>query len=157
MTRTDPLVRLARVVGDFGSPFYDEERQRDVWNEASAFGLQLVLWTTMLSATLAIWIVGAPAVPYVVAALCLLGAVCMLTIGYAQRLGVTVTDPGRMLRLRLLLYILLFLALCAGLLRAAFLRETFSASFAVGLASGAGAALFALTVLALVSRRRSRT
>jgi len=155
VTRPDPLVRLARFVGDFGSSFYDEERQRDVWNEASAFGLQLALWTTMLSATLTIWIVGAPAVPHVVVPLFLLGAVCVLTIGYAQRLGVTVTDPGR--RLRMLPYGLLVLALCAGLLRAASLRETLSASFAVGLASGTGVALLALIVLALISRRRSRT
>src|SRR5690242_18627048 len=33
------FVRWAGVVGDLGSPFLAEERQRDVWNEASAVGL----------------------------------------------------------------------------------------------------------------------
>ena len=28
-TRSDPIVRLAHVVGDFGNPFYAEERQRE--------------------------------------------------------------------------------------------------------------------------------
>ncbi len=45
-TRPGLIVRVAHVVGDFG-PFYAEERQRDVWNEVSAFGLQLVLWSTL--------------------------------------------------------------------------------------------------------------
>ena len=44
-TRPDPFVRVAQFIGDFGNPFYDEERQRDVWNEACAFGLQLLLWS----------------------------------------------------------------------------------------------------------------
>ena len=44
--RHDPFVRAARFVGDLGNPFYEEERQRDVWNEACAFGLQLLLWGT---------------------------------------------------------------------------------------------------------------
>ncbi len=56
-TRQDPLVRMAHVVGDFGKPFYAEERQRDVWNEASAFGFQLVLWCALVvcTATVGSW------------------------------------------------------------------------------------------------------
>ena len=46
-THPDPLIRVAQFIGDFGNPFYDEERQRDVWNEACAFGLQLLLWSTL--------------------------------------------------------------------------------------------------------------
>ncbi len=37
------IVRSAELIGDLGNPFYAEERQRDVWNEASAVGLQLLL------------------------------------------------------------------------------------------------------------------
>lgn len=32
------FVRAAAVVGDLDSPFSAEERDRDVWNEASAVG-----------------------------------------------------------------------------------------------------------------------
>jgi hypothetical protein len=42
--RDSVFVRLAAGVGDLGNPFYREERQRDVWNEASAVGMQLTLW-----------------------------------------------------------------------------------------------------------------
>jgi hypothetical protein len=71
---------MAHVVGDFGNPFYAEERQRDVWNEASAFGFQLVVWVTLAVGTATVWLVGAPAVPYVGAALVLLGTSCGLTV-----------------------------------------------------------------------------
>ncbi len=30
------FVRAAAAVGDLGNPFYDEERQREVWNEAAS-------------------------------------------------------------------------------------------------------------------------
>lgn len=56
----DPLVRAGHFVGDFGSPFYGEERQRDVWNEAQAFGLQLAVWATLTAATITVWSVAPP-------------------------------------------------------------------------------------------------
>src|SRR5919112_6877143 len=87
-TRPDPFVRVAQFVGDFGNPFYAEERQRDVWNEACAFGLQLLLWLTLGAAVVVVWVVGAPAVPYAQGALVLLGTVSLLTIAYAHRRGV---------------------------------------------------------------------
>ena len=118
-TPTHPLVRLAHVVGDFGSPFYAEERQRDVWNEASAFGLQLVLWSALVLGTGAVWLVGAPSVPYVSVALVLIGVVSTLTVAYAEHLGVDLTEGVRVLRWRLLPYGLLVVALAAGMLRAA--------------------------------------
>jgi hypothetical protein len=71
-TRPDPLVRIAQFVGDFGNPFYEEERQRDVWNEACAFGLQLAIWLVLGASTVVVWTVGAASVPYVQGALGLL-------------------------------------------------------------------------------------
>lgn len=150
-TRPDPLVRLAHVVGDFSNPFYAEERQRDVWNEASAFGFQLVIWTTLAIGTATVWLVGAPAVPYVAGALALLGVVCGLSVAYAQRLGVDLTGREHMARWRMLPYALLVLLLVVGLLRAQ--AEPVELSTLAGVGTGAGVgALLALLVL----RRRSR-
>jgi protein-S-isoprenylcysteine O-methyltransferase Ste14 len=109
---------MAHFVGDFSSPFYAEERQRDVWNEASAFGFQLVIWLTVTVGTAAVWLVGAAAVPYVGAVLVLLGVVCGLTVAYAQHLGVDLTRRDHMARWRMLPYALLVVALAVGLLRA---------------------------------------
>lgn len=98
-------MRAAHFIGDFGNPFYTEERQRDVWNEASAFGLQVAVWLTLIASMVTVWLVGRPAVPYVLAAVGLIGLVCLLTIAYAQRLGVSVTTTQRVLRLRLIPYL----------------------------------------------------
>jgi hypothetical protein len=139
-SRRDPIVRIARLVGDFGNPFYEEERQRDVWNEASAFGLQLTIWITLGASAFVIWRVGAPAAAYIKGALGLLGIVCLLTVAYAHRLGVRVTEPRRLLRLRLLPYAALVAILLAGLAR----TSNTSPGFLVGAAIGGLIALLAL-------------
>lgn len=147
--RQDPLVRLAHLVGDFASPFYAEERQRDVWNEASAFGLQLALWCVLATSTVALWCFGRPALPSVLTALAITGVVCLLTIAYASRLGVSVTEPMRCLRMRMLPLALLMAALVAGLVRA----RGGAGSFGFGIAAGALAALG----LGPLLRRRDRS
>lgn len=149
--RQDAFVRAAGFVGDFGNPFYDEERQRDVWNEASAFGLQLLVWGVLVASTVTVWSVGGPAVPYVVGLLSLLTVVSGLTVGYAARLGVDVTLPQRMLRLLLLPYLVVVLALVWGVVAAS--HRDISLSFVLGLAAGT---VLAMGAAALVTRRASR-
>ena len=58
------FVKAAATIGDLGNPFYREERQRDVWNEASAVGLQLVLWLGLGTVAAMVWLGGPPALPY---------------------------------------------------------------------------------------------
>ena len=117
--RQDPFVRAAQVVGDFANPFYAEERQRDVWNGAQAFGLQLAVWVMLSAGAISVWWVGAAVVPYVLTALGLLGLVCVLTLAYAQRLGVDVASPQRLLRLRLVPFGVIVVVLAGGLVRSA--------------------------------------
>jgi carbon starvation protein CstA len=149
--RQDPLVRMAHVVGDFGNPFYAEERQRDVWNEASAFGFQLVIWVALAVGTATVWLVGAPAVPYVGAVMVLLGISCGLTVAYAQHLGVELTGRDRMLRWRMLPYGLLVLALAVGLVRAQ--DAPLDPATLAGMATGAAVVLLAAAVGLRWSRR----
>lgn len=154
-TPQDRLVRFAHVVGDFGNPFYGEERQRDVWNEASAFGFQLVLWCLLSVSTVTVWVVGAPSVPYVLLALGLLGVVSGLTVAYAQHLGVELTAREHVLRWRLVPYVALVLALLVGLLRAQEEPLTLStvAGTVAGMATGVGVVLL---VALLAARGRSK-
>lgn len=133
-TRQTPLMRAARFVGDLGNPFYDEERHRDVWNEASTFGLQLALVTALLFATVSIWILGRPALLYVQIGLALTGAVGGLTILYAQRLGVDVLEPQRLQRARMIPLAVLVVVLLAGMLNAD--ATSWSWSTAAGAATG---------------------
>lgn len=151
-TRPGPLVRAARAIGDFDNPFYDEERQRDVWNEASAFGFQLVLIATLLATTVTIWVVGAPALRYVQGAVILVGLASILTIGYASRLGVDVTQPQRLVRVRMVPVALVLVALIVGMLRAS--ATDLSASTVAGMVTGA-AVVAGLAGAAYGFRRRT--
>ena len=145
-TRQAPLVRMAHVVGDFGNPFYAEERQRDVWNEASAFGLQLLLWSAVLASSVTVWVAGAPSVPYVLGAMMIVGSVSGLTLAYAQRRGVSLTGGPHVLRWRLLPFVGLLVAMGVGVLRAD--AGGLPTSFAKGMVAGAVVGLV-LAVLAV--------
>jgi hypothetical protein len=146
------LVRAAGVVGDLGSPFYAEERQRDVWNEASAVGLQLVLWLGTAAATALVWLVGAPALPYAAGLLGLIGVVSLVTVAYAHALGVRVED-AQLLRLRLVPVVALLVLFLVGAVREA-PADGFVGGFAKGLVIGAGAALAWLAWSAWRGRRQ---
>lgn len=149
------FVRTAAVIGDFGNPFYDEERRRDVWNEASAVGLQVVLWTGLVAAAVVVWVLGAPAVPYALGLLAVLGVACIVTIAYARALGVEIDDPKRLSRLRVIPYVAVLIALVVGIVRSGAL--SLSAPFVVGAVVGTAAVLAAVLIGSARARRRERS
>lgn len=53
-----PLHRAMRFVGDLDDEFYDDEHQRDVWNEASAIGMQAYQWCVLIAAAILPWAAG---------------------------------------------------------------------------------------------------
>ena len=150
------FVRAAAFVGDFGHPFYAEERQRDVWNEACAFGLQLLIWTALLVGTATVWVVGAPAVPYVMVTLALVGVTSGATLLYATRLGVTLTGPDQVVRFRLVPYLAVSLLLALGAWRAAPGESGFFSGFLTGTVIGLVGAIALTAVGAVRQRRRLR-
>ena len=147
------LMRSAEFIGDFANPFYREERQRDVWNEASAVGLQLMIWLNLVAATVMVWVGGREALPYTLTLVGLLGAASWVTVMYAARLGVRADQPQRLKRGRLAPYLVLLavvLLLVVGVLRAT--EDGASPSTVLGVLVGAG-----LVGLALVlAKRRDR-
>jgi len=154
-TRDSWFVRWAGAVADLGNPFYREERQRDVWNEASAVGLQLMLWLRLAAAAAMTWLGGAAAMPYAVTLLALLGIGSWASVLYAQALGVRLVGPREVLRLRLIPYLVLLLVFVVGAVRAVPSGE-FGAGFAGGMALGGGAAVLWLTWSGLRAQRRLR-
>lgn len=146
------FVRAAGVVGDLANPFYREERQRDVWNEACAVGLQVVLWLGLGAAAAMAWFGGAPALPYAVAVLGVLGAAAWVSVLYAGRLGVRMESAAGVLRLRLVPYGLLLVLFLAGAVRAA-PADGFGAGFAKGMVAGALLALMWLAGTGLRAQR----
>lgn len=146
--RDSAFVRLAAGVGDLGNPFYREERQRDVWNEASAVGMQLTLWAGMAAATAMVWLGGAQGFPYALTLMLLLGAISWVVVLYAARLGVRVDSGTRLTRWRLVPYLVLLLAFLAGVLHSGVV----SGSTGWGAVSGALVGVLA----AVLGLRRSR-
>jgi hypothetical protein len=139
-TRRDGwFVTAAETIGDLDNPFYDEERQRDVWNMASAIGLQVALWLGNAAAAGMTWIDGAEALPYAAAMLVVVASASAVTMAYAARLGVRFDDTARVLRLRLIPFGALWMVFLAGAVRTA-PDGGFAGGFARGAAPGRRAA-----------------
>ena len=141
--RDDWFIRVAATIGDLGNPFYREERERDVWNEASAVALQLMLWLGLAVAAGMVWLGRTAALPYAIVVLALVGTGAGFSLLYAHRLGVRVSASGRVLRLRLVPYVALVALFLVGALRAA-PSSDFGAGLVVGMAVGAALGVLAL-------------
>lgn len=138
------FVRLAAGVGDLGNPFYREERQRDVWNEASAVGMQLTLWAGMAAATAMVWIGGSTGFPYALTLMLLLGAIGWVVFLYAARLGVRADSGTRLARRRTVPYVVLLLAFFAGVLHSGVVSGSAGWGAAFGVLGGALAGVLGL-------------
>jgi hypothetical protein len=158
--RGDRFDRFATAIGDLDSPFYREERDRDVWNEASAVGFQFLLWGILLAATTAIWVVGEPAQPYVLAGSLLVGGASVLVASYAHRRGVDggAAEVLAASRGRVVTYGVLVVALAVGVVtdgaRSSGLAELDVATVA-GMVVGAGVTLGAAAAATRFARRRA--
>jgi hypothetical protein len=111
----DAFTRATSAVADFDSPFYAEERQRDVWNEASALGFQSMLWGGLGLACAMTWIGGEPQIGWAFGLLALIGATSWLTVLHANRLGVTGRENVRLNRPRTYLFAALYLSTLVGM------------------------------------------
>lgn len=147
------FVRTAGRIGDLGSPFYDEEHQRDVWNEASAVGFQLLLWLLPVAAVVSTWVGGATALPYALVMFFASGLTSWVVITFAAARGVDMgaAEGITVLRWRLLAYLVLVAAFCAGVVRA-MPESSFGRGTAWGLLAGSVLGIAAVAW----SHRRSR-
>ncbi len=151
------LVRAGAVIGDLSNPFYREERQRDVWNEASAVALQVFLWMSWLAATAAVWIIGAPAVPYAWAMIAILAIAGWIAVLYARSLGVAATDSQWIRWPRMIPYLALLGLFCVGLVHAT-PQDTSSDDWSTiaGMVTGGLAVVALFAAAARHARKRSR-
>ncbi|MDN5915769.1 MAG: hypothetical protein L0I76_11775 [Pseudonocardia sp.] len=153
MERDGWFVRAAGAVGDLSNPFYREERRRDVWNEASAVGFQLMLGLGLAAAAAMVWIGGPPARPYMMVMIGVVGVPSLVCMVYAERLGVRATEGMRMPRWRMVPYLVLVVVMVAGMaVRGT--DEEFSASTLWGAVTGAGIVLGLIAWMNFRARRR---
>ncbi|MBM7416294.1 MULTISPECIES: DUF2029 domain-containing protein [Nocardiaceae] len=84
-----------RFVGDLDNEFYDDERQRDVWNEAAAVGLQLHAFGGLIAAAVLPWVAGATGA-WIALGIIVFGAVVNYAIiGYAKSKNVDLFAESR--------------------------------------------------------------
>ena len=148
-------MRVASGIADLGSPFYEEERQRDVWNEASAVGFQTMLWLAVAAANVMIWVGRTAAMPYALGLLVTVGVGSFVTIAYATRSGVDVEEASQRWRPATGVFLALFATFVVGMLVSV---DWNAGGFAGGMAGGAavGSALGLVAVGGRMVWRRRR-
>jgi hypothetical protein len=152
---TSWFVRAAAVIGDLSNPFYREERQRDVWNEASAVALQVLIWLHLLAATAAVWIIGADAVPYVSALIGMVGLAGWVAVLYSWSLGVHVESCTRTSWRRMVPLLGVVALLAAGIARAELVRVSVDGwSTIAGMVTGMTVTTGLLAAVSRYARRR---
>jgi hypothetical protein len=87
-----------RWIGDLDHPFYDDERQRYVWYEASAIGFQLALMLQYTLAGAAMLIGGRAALPYAIFGLAPILITTFVVAGYTNSRGAPYMVSGSNLR-----------------------------------------------------------
>ncbi|OZE29323.1 hypothetical protein CH278_21190 [Rhodococcus sp. 05-2254-5] len=103
------FTKAARFVGDLDDDFYADELQRDIWNEASAVGLQCLLWIGFISAAILPYAAGVTGAWIAIGIIVTLLAVSYVVIGYSRARGVEVQSAQQWLRARFAVFIVLYL------------------------------------------------
>ncbi|WP_338886503.1 DUF2029 domain-containing protein [Rhodococcus sovatensis] len=94
------FIKAMRFVGDLDDEFYDDERQRDVWNESSAIGFQLFYWSILIAAAVLPWASGQTGAWIGLGLLVAATVVGCATMGYSAARGVNLYTAARMGRVR---------------------------------------------------------
>ncbi len=125
MSASEPrFVRAVNAIADLDNPFYAEERQRDVWNEASAVGFQALLWCMFGLVAAMVWIGGRPLFGWATVLMLAASLSSALVLIHAGRLGVTGFEGSHLPWPRLILAVLLIGVIGLGVL----VRTDFGAS-----------------------------
>ncbi len=84
------FMKAMRFVGDLDDEFYADERQRDVWNEASAVGFQVLNWGLVIAAAVLPWAAGRTGAWIALGLLVAWATASFLVQSYARHLNVDV-------------------------------------------------------------------
>jgi hypothetical protein len=148
--------RTMAFVGDLDDPFYDDERQRDVWNEASAVGFQLFLWASVIAAAILPWIAGTPGSWTAVGLLVAYGVIANATLAYSKMQGVDMQTSASHLRPRIIVFGALAVIAAIGAVYTLIPGNSVSEGFQHGVWVGGICGAAAGAVVAAVQIRRNR-
>jgi hypothetical protein len=109
------FTKAARIVGDLDDDFYRDERQRDVWNEASAVGFQFFQWTALAEAAVLPWVAGDVGAWVGLGILITWFVTSMVALAYAKACDVDLYASAKLLRPRTVAAIVLYLVGLVGI------------------------------------------
>lgn len=108
-----------RWIGELDHPFYDDERQRFIWYEASTIAFQVFVFANIGLAGAMLWIGGAEAVPYALAVFLVQTIGVSLAVWYAtSNYAEYVPKPGEVMSGRNMLYFAFVIFAGGGFVRA---------------------------------------
>ncbi|MGB2720320.1 MAG: DUF2029 domain-containing protein [Rhodococcus sp. (in: high G+C Gram-positive bacteria)] len=110
------FTKTMRFVGDLDDEFYDDERQRDVWNEASAVGFQLFYWAAIIGAAILAWAANTTGVWIALGTLVVATIISYATLGYSAARGVNMYTATKLARVRGIVAGAITAAGCIGVL-----------------------------------------
>lgn len=144
-----------RFIGDLDDEFYDDERQRDVWNEAAAIGFQLFYWAVLIGAAVLPWVAGETGAWIALGALVAATLISVATLRYAAARDVNLYTASKLLRVRGFVAALLIAAGAVGILLRLQPDVYAEASSWAGAATGAVVGGGAVGVMVWLMRRRA--
>jgi hypothetical protein len=92
-----------QYIGDLDDEFYEDERQRDVWNEASAIGFQLFVWTLLIAGSVLPWVAGVTGSWITLGVLAVFFTVSSMVLMYAKARGLDMYTSQSLARPRIYL------------------------------------------------------
>ncbi|MGA9873428.1 MAG: hypothetical protein WBQ44_20100 [Rhodococcus sp. (in: high G+C Gram-positive bacteria)] len=95
------FTKTMRFVGDLDDEFYDDELQRDVWNEASAVGFQLFIWISLVAAAGLPWVGGVAGSWTAVGVLIVYLTVASAVLAYTKARGLDMHTSQKLTRPRI--------------------------------------------------------
>lgn len=157
--------RSFRWIGDLDHEFYDDERQRFIWYEASTIAFQFFLFANVATAGAMFWIGGSQALPYGLAVFAVQAVAAIMAINYAEaNYAEYMPKPSDLSSRRNVLYGTLVLFAGSGLIRALLDIEatsdgSSSGSFISGAAQGVIAGIISMPIvigLVIFLKRRNK-
>ncbi|WP_338886504.1 hypothetical protein [Rhodococcus sovatensis] len=148
------FTKSMRFVGDLDDGFYDDERQRDVWNEASAVGFQLFIWASLLAGAVLPWVAGRTGSWIAVGIIVVYLTISFAVLAYSRSRGLDMYTSQKLARPRIALVVGLYLVGGAGAVVNLLFRDVGNgALLAVAMAGGAAIGL-SCGAIGLARKRR---
>lgn len=149
------FTKIMRRVGDLDDEFYDDERQRDVWNEASAVGMQLFVWVSLVAAAILPWVAGRTGSWIALGLLVVYLSIAFSVVGYARSRGLDMYTQQNLRRPRIFLATVLYLVGAFAAIGSLVLGQVDgNPPFALGMVIG-GIGGFIAAAMGLTAKRRA--